>query len=208
MARSPSPLAGAGRLLVAGQRAVRNVVTDLRHGRIAAVVPGRHGATRNSDHRVLHAVFDRRVRAGDVVVDVGCGRGRVLAHLLRHHPGHRVVGIEIDRDLAATTARRLRRSPGCEVIAGDAVAALPGDATLLFLFNPFGREDVDRLRVALEARPVSDPPQRLLYSNPRHVDVFAASAAWRVERRSLGGGRLVPFHDLAVIDRTPPGPAS
>ncbi|QYG94254.1 methyltransferase domain-containing protein [Iamia sp. SCSIO 61187] len=191
----------ARRWLIAAFRSARNIATDLRHGQFTAAVPGRHGDTNNSDHKVLQAVFDQRVRPGDVIIDVGCGRGRVLAHLLRNHPGHRVVGIEIDHELAATTARRFADEALCEVIAGDAVAVLPDDATLLFLFNPFGEADIERLRVALEARPATQPPQRLLYSNPRHLGGFESSDAWTVRMNTLGGGRLVPFHDLAVIDR-------
>lgn len=71
----------ARRSLIAAFRSARNIATDLRHGEFTAAVPGRHGDTNNSDHKVLRAVFDQRVRPDDVIVDVGCGRGRVLAHL-------------------------------------------------------------------------------------------------------------------------------
>ena len=193
----------ARRWLIAAFRSARNIATDLRYGQFTAVVPGRHGDTNNSDHKVLEAVFEQQVRPGDVIVDVGCGRGRVLAHLLRYYPDHQVIGIEIDQGLAATTARRFRGEARCEVIAGDAVSVLPTDATLMFLFNPFGEDDIERLRATLEARPPTAPPQRLLYSNPRHLDGFDSSDAWSVRRKTLGGGRLVPFHDLAVVDRVP-----
>jgi len=148
-------------------------------------------------------VFDGRVRTDDVLVDLGCGRGRVLAYWARSFPDHRCVGIELDAALAASTQRRLGRRPNCTVIAGDAVDALPSDASLLFLFNPFGAPDVERLRTALEQRPQRKPPLRILYSNPRHLEGFEVSDRWTVEIVSLGGGSTVPYHDLAVIDRTP-----
>lgn len=176
-------------------------MTDLRLGRFTATLPFVHSGTRNSDHRVLRAVFTGNVRPGDVLVDMGCGRGRVLSHWLQHHPGHPVFGIELDTALAASTAARFAKFDGCQIIQGDAVSRLPSDATLLFLFNPFDRETVDRLRVELESRPMTDPPTRLLYSNPVHVEVFADSDVWSIEQRELGGGSVVPFHAVAVIDR-------
>ena len=162
--------------------------------------------TTNSDHHVLSQIFVGRVRPGDVLVDVGCGRGRVLSTWLRTLPDHQVVGIELDPKLAKGTARRFARHSRCRVIEGDAVAMLPPDGTLLFMFNPFNRATVARLRGALEARPPSQPPLRILYSNPRHVDLFEGRAGWAVERVGLGGGRLVPHHDLAVIDQIPLAP--
>lgn len=190
-----------GRYLISGARAVRNIATDVRCGHLMGRVPGVGAGSSNSDHQVLRGVFAGSIRPGDVLVDIGCGRGRVLAAWLRFHPAHDVVGIEVDRDLAAGTARRFRDEPRCRVIAGDAVVLLPADATLLFMFNPFARDTVERLCAQLAERPVTDPPLRILYSNPNHLAVFERSPAWRIERVRLGGGRLIPHHDLAVVDR-------
>lgn len=193
--------AAAARTGVHVGRALRNIAIDLRRGEVMGRAPLVGAGTTNSDHRVLSETFGGRVRPGDVLVDIGCGRGRVLSTWLRSFPGHAVVGIELDPRLAAGTAKRFARHHRCRVIAGDAVDALPDDGTLLFMFNPFDRETVLRLRDVLEARPRSEPPLRILYSNPRHADLFDDRAGWTVERIGLGGGRLVPHHDLAVIDQ-------
>lgn len=188
------------RVAVQVARALRNVATDLRHGEWLGRPPVVGAGTTNSDHRVLAQVFDGRVRDRDVLVDLGCGRGRVLSTWLRAFPGRRAIGVEIDPKLAARTGRRFADSADCLVVQGDAVTALPPEGTLLYMFNPFDRPTVERLRDALEARAPSNPPLRILYSNPRHADLFEGRPGWVVAQFRLGGGRLVPHHDLVVID--------
>lgn len=189
------------RVAVQVGRALRNVATDLRHGEWLGRPPVVGAGTTNSDHRVLAQTFDGRVRDRDVLVDLGCGRGRVLSSWLRAYPGRRIIGVEIDPKLAARTRRRFADRPDCVVVEGDAVTALPPDGTLLYMFNPFDRPTVEWLRDALEGRPPSDPPLRILYSNPRHADLFEGRPGWTVAQFRLGGGHLVPHHDLVVIDQ-------
>ena len=186
-------------------RAARNAVLDLRWGAPLAGGWRRPGvgsvAHENSDHVALRRIFRHRVRQRDVLVDIGCGRGRVLNHWLSYHPGHRMVGIEMDTELAARTAHRLRGQPDSTVLAGDAIELLPDDGTLFFMYNPFGAPQVDALRKRLEAMPARSPAIRLLYHHPKHLEVFEDRDRWRIETVSLGGGRSAPYDDLAVIDR-------
>jgi hypothetical protein len=184
----------AARAVIVG-RAVRNVLTDFTYGHIMAAGPD------NSDYLALEEMFAGRVRDGDVLVDVGCGRGRVLAKWLRRYPGHQVIGIELNEQRAAKTRRRFRREARCTVISGDAIASLPENATLLFLFNPFDRDGSLRMRDALANRPPVQPPLRLLYTNPEFVDQFENNPDWITERVPIGSSELVPHHDLVVIDR-------
>jgi cyclopropane fatty-acyl-phospholipid synthase-like methyltransferase len=57
--------------------------------------------------------------AGDPVLDLGCGTGRVALHLARH--GHEVHGLDLEPALTEELARR-----GAET--GEAVTAQAGDA--------------------------------------------------------------------------------
>jgi precorrin-6B methylase 2 len=80
----------------------------------------------------------------DLVVDIGCGDGRVLIEAVRHF-GCRARGIEIDPVLAAVARTRVDEaglSDRIEVIEGDAsaddpqIATLLADATVVFTFLP------------------------------------------------------------------------
>jgi SAM-dependent methyltransferase len=56
-------------------------------------------------------------RAGDPVLELGCGTGRVALHLARR--GHRVFGVDRDPDLTAVLAARAEDLP-VEALAADA----------------------------------------------------------------------------------------
>jgi hypothetical protein len=188
---------------MSGRRArrLRNLMFDLRTGHVlagnrASRHPSAHDVV-NTDVTALERIFDGRVRDGDVLVDVGCGKGRVLSWWASTFPGSRLVGLELDEQVAEETRRRVQRNSQTTVIAGDAIANLPADGTLFYLHNPFGEATVRGFAQRLaELRP-GMAGIRILYYNPLHADVFEDDPAWSVERVSIGAER---FHALCVIE--------
>lgn len=100
-----------------------------------------------------------------VLLDYGCGKGRVLAVASRAQ-FQRVVGIELSTylaDIARDNLGRLAKRFACcpsEVITGDATSYdLPDDVTAIFLFNPFKGEVlksvVRKIEQSLQRRPRS-----------------------------------------------------
>jgi hypothetical protein len=158
---------------------VRNAIRDLRYGALlGGTVRSRYehlGAhdVGNADYDDLAILFAAaEVRADDVIVDVGAGKGRAINWLLRHHPGARVVGIELDPEICAATARRLRKYRQVEIVCGDAIELLPADGTLFYLFNPFGAEVMARFRDALVERRAGRGRTRVVYYNVKALDLF------------------------------------
>lgn len=206
-----------GSVLAAIAGGARNIVADLRVGGFFAGEflrrddrpENRHRG--NSDHAALRQIFQERVRPDDVLVDVGCGAGRVIAVWRRMFPAHRLVGIELNLELAARVRRRFRDSDRVEIVGGDAVANLPDDGTLFYLFNPLGRAGIVRLEARLHRRALADHRVRVLYHNPKHLDVFADSGRWEsavVELQSPRGARLHPLAVVSPRDRVPGAPGS
>ena len=76
-------------------------------------------------HRLTryHDFFVGRLRAGERVLDVGCGTGALAADMAER-AGVTVVGIELDRE-RLETARRTNAHPRVEYRAGDATRDLP-----------------------------------------------------------------------------------
>jgi hypothetical protein len=122
----------------------------------------------------------------------------VINYWLARGLSNRIVGVELDPDIAARTRCRLRRHPQVEIVSGDAVSLTPADATVCFLFNPFGSAVLRRWHDAVLARASGDR-LTVVYVHPLHVDVFRASPRWSVRVR---GG--VGFGDVAVIRLLPP----
>jgi 23S rRNA (adenine-N6)-dimethyltransferase len=77
------------------------------------------------------------VGAGDLVVDVGAGRGPISDALLAR--GARVVAVEVDRARAAVLAERYAAEPRARVVAGDALRVpMPGRPYAVVANPPFG----------------------------------------------------------------------
>jgi SAM-dependent methyltransferase len=153
----------------------RNMAMDLRYGALlSGTIKSRHrGASNvaNSQYSVLPPIFDGRVGPDDVLVDVGCGKGRVINWWLSRGLRNRIVGIELEPDVASATARRLRRFPNVSIVNEDAVEWLPDDATVVYMYSPFSRDLMARFKEHVAQRFVGKG-LTMLYLNPAFVDVF------------------------------------
>lgn len=168
---------------------VRNAIRDLRYGALlGGTVRSRYehlGAhdVGNADYDDLAILFAAaEVAPDDVIVDVGAGKGRAVNWLLRHHPGNRVVGIELDPEICAATARRLRKHPQVEIVCGDAIELLPADGTLFYLFNPFEADVMARFRDTLAERRAGRGRTRIVYYNVKALDLFEDDPRFAVRR--------------------------
>ena len=73
-----------------------------------------------------------------MIVDVGCRQGpRDQLVPLAVPATTAIVGIELDPEVCARTAKRLRKHANVTVLCGDATELLPEDGTVFYLFNPF-----------------------------------------------------------------------
>jgi precorrin-6B methylase 2 len=82
-----------------------------------------------------------RIADHDVVMDIGCGMGRVLCVFARRRL-KKCIGIEFSGELAGIAERnaralRGRRAP-IEIRIGDAAEADYTEGTIFWIYNPFG----------------------------------------------------------------------
>lgn len=86
------------------------------------------------------------IEPSDTFVDIGCGKGRILCCAARY-PCQRVIGVDLSPDLCAqarVNAVRVRgRKSPVLVHEGGADAFDYGDATVCYLFSPFGAATLD-----------------------------------------------------------------
>jgi hypothetical protein len=163
---------------------VRNAVRDLRYGKpLGGTTRTRYahlGASDvgNADYGDLALLFaDISIGPSDVIVDVGCGKGRSINWFLGRYPGRRIVGIELDPDICAATAKRLRRHRNVTILCGDATAQLPAHGTLFYLFNPFDESVMRRFAQAMLDR---DAPATIVYMNAKHAAAFRGDPRFTV----------------------------
>jgi SAM-dependent methyltransferase len=193
----------ASRRLVLARRMATSTLLDLRYGGLLRGVVetrfGDRGATHttNTPYDVLAASFrPGDIQASDVLVDVGCGKGRVINWWLASGHRNRIIGIELDPEVAARTRHRLRRHRNVSIICGDAVDELPDDGSLYYLYNPFKAPVVRAFRDRLAE--VSRGGTRIYYYHPRHLALFESDQRWTISDRRVVN-RASPAIDLAVI---------
>lgn len=125
--------------------------------------------------------------AGVEFIDLGCGKGRVLA-AAGAFPFARVTGIEIAPGLARIAEHNLDRlraagavPAGSRIVEGDATRPALSPGAVLFLYNPFGADLVGQLVDHLERHLAKAAGGKLwvVCYNPVHAAVFDASPALR-----------------------------
>ena len=118
--------------------------------------------------RILRAL-DVRPGSREVLVDFGCGKGRVLAMAARL-PFARLVGVERSPRLAADTrhnvdrARRRGASAPVDVVTADAaVYEVPDETTIVYFASPFSGHVLDAVLQNVSASLTRDPrPLRIV----------------------------------------------
>jgi len=142
----------------------------------------RHGERyQPSDPRVLidAITFAGLAPADHHFIDLGCGKGRML--IVAAELGFRsCVGVEFAAELAEVAARNVAASgfTTIDIVHGDAGDyAFPAEPFVLYLFNPFAKQVMERVRDNLAKLPRAD--YCIIYKNARERPLFDAMPTLR-----------------------------
>jgi SAM-dependent methyltransferase len=126
----------------------------------------------------LHELFKRiSISSTDVLVDVGCGEGRVLNFWLSLGLKNKLVGIEINETVARDAVRRYRNRSNVQIICGNAIANVSiCGGTIFYLFDPFSEAMFAEFERAVRGSNV-----RIIYCNPQAVKVFE-NGQWDIQK--------------------------
>lgn len=134
------------------------------------------------------------VARGDLVVELGAGRGALTRPLLDR--GANVVAVELDPAWVAALRRDLGGRPGLHVVAGDALEVTLPTAPFRVVANPpFGATTAILRRLLGGAAPLIDATLLLQLETARRISGDPA-----VGRFSLS---WAPWFELTVHDRVP-----
>ena len=127
-------------------------------------------------------------------LDIGCGKGRVVAQAARR-PFGRVLGVELSAELAHSAESLLehergrRRCGEVEIVVADVTAwAMPDDVTVAYVYNALGGSALIAMLDRI-AESVDRAPRRLLllYANPIHEAAVLDHPRFELHERR--GGR-------------------
>lgn len=135
----------------------------------------RYEATSHMYDRTLKGFLRKQDHADDRIIDVGCGKGRMLV-FFNALGFSKADGLEYSPELSETARKNMKTlCLPCEIFTGDAAEFDGYDAyNWFYLFNPFGRDImlrfIGRLKESLRRN-----PRRItiLYTNPKGESLFA-----------------------------------
>jgi len=155
--------------MVQRPRAAGQIVGEIRDSHMYGPVrvANAHAALRDLPIRTIHG--GSKNYSEYTFIDVGSGKGRVL-FVAAEYPFRKVIGVEFSNALHEDAVANLkrykfsrRRCADIEPVHADAREfEFPNDNLVIFLFNPFGAEVMERMLENLE---------RSLEKHPRHVIV-------------------------------------
>jgi hypothetical protein len=149
----------------------------------------------HTDYHVLRDIFAQvPVAKNDVLVDIGCGEGRVLNFWLSQGWKNPMIGIEVVEAVAEQTRKRYRQYPNVSIVTGDALANLPYNGTLFFLYNPFSEKMVAQFEAAV--RPLN---ARIVYHQNNYMAPFDSNL-WRIEPIP-SKGKIYKFQAALITKR-------
>ena len=103
-----------------------------------------HGATgsQSASYPGLDVVLkDLVLTPDDSFIDIGCGKGRVLAYLLsKGYTRCRLTGVEINPQVAAIARSWSSKYKNVEIVEGDAFGLDFNDYKVLFMYRPMDRD--------------------------------------------------------------------
>jgi SAM-dependent methyltransferase len=152
-------------------------------------------STQSTEYLQLRILFGSTrvpITDDDVLVDVGCGRGRVINYWLMSGHRNRMVGIEIDEEITRFARHRLRKHSNVTILAGDAIALLPADATKFYLWNPFRTEMARRFKGRLMEVYGRRGNVTIIYYNCEAIRAFEGDPDWLIERLESEPGLAFP----------------
>lgn len=138
--------------------------------------------TQSAEYLALFHAFRRiKINKSDVIVDVGCGKGRAILWVLKHYKADKIYGIELNDEVAEETAKRLEKYDKVTIIHGDAIENIPPEATIFYLYNPFIGTILKKFKLKLEAQFYQKKSITIVYHNPIYLKVFLKDPKWTVE---------------------------
>lgn len=157
--------------------------------------------TSSSFYFVLSRLFkEYPVKDTDVLVDVGCGKGRVINWWLHKGYKNRIIGIELDEIIAAKTKRVFGNYKNVEILCGNAVDNIPNDGTIFYVYNPFNGSVMKEFNNRLKQKCTRRDEIRIYYVNCEFLDAFKGDPDWMIYTncQTIKNDPAWPFQDLDI----------
>ncbi len=179
-----------------------DLIKDIKKGRffVETKVKSKNDLYHNvesSDYVAIEYIFKNIIKpsSSDIIVDVGCGTGRVIEWLYNNVEYKKIIGYEVERKTANNVAKRFSEKRDIYVHNKDIFDCFPVDANIFYLYNPFPEKSVVKFVEFITKLYVSDI--EIVYYNPVYINVFTDNAFYEIKEIEIADG--VPW--VAIIHK-------
>lgn len=152
-----------------------------------------HGAveTVSTPYGTLEVVFGPEAfTQDDVLLDAGCGLGRPIAYLLDSGFSGKLVGAELNPDVARKAQEWTRGHEGVQIVCADVFDLDVRPYTKFFMWYSMDVDVLERFVAKIEHETVR--PVRFYYVGNAGQEAFANRAHWKLSRE----GRVYRVHGI------------
>ena len=178
---------------ICGQSLVEYVPSIFRDDENGVGGTGSHA----SPYCVLECIFSHvTLTASDTLMDVGCGKGRILAFLVKEHCPCQIYGVEHNPEVARLAAQWSERYEQVHIIQGDAFQLDYNPFTVLTLARPFLPKTFLSFVEQLEAT-LTHPVTLIYYEDQESSYLLRKRSGWRMLFREkvarIRGVKIAPW---------------
>ncbi len=154
--------------------AIENRIFDILYARkfLTRKTPAiQHGCkdTVSTDWYSLVSIFKLiEVDKSEVLIDIGCGLGRVLIFWSKKYPSNRIVGYELNPIVFRECKNILTKK--AEIYCRNVLLEEKIYGDLFFLFNPFGEKELLKFTKKIIQ---SNKKFKIVYFYPVHIDALS-----------------------------------
>lgn len=155
-------------------------------------------ATQSTDYHALASVFKEvEIKQSDVLVDVGCGKGRVILWWIKNNIKNLIIGVELDSDIAESTSKNLSKYNNVKILNQNIINNVPEIGTIYYLYNPFDYNVLEKFKREVFLK--SGDRLIIVYYNCQHIHIFENDDRWTVFRKKISVARLGADVNWALI---------
>ncbi len=128
--------------------------------------------TVSTNYEELEVIFFEHLslKDDDVIIDVGCGKGRVFNYLLYKGLKNKMIGYEINPAVGNKTQKRLSCFKNVEIRCENIFDDFPQQGNIFYLYNPFKEAMITAFMTQILK--IADRDPVIIYNNPVHLDIF------------------------------------
>ena len=159
-----------------------------------------HGATgsTSTEYSVLKDIIDvNKLNENSKFIDVGCGKGRVLASLLHRKVTCSLVGIELNEEVADIAKSWSKDYPNVEIRCQNAFDLDMNEYTDIFLARPFELDVFKEFLKKME-QDIKHEVRVYMYVDQFYGDIVDERPGWELEKR-----RIAYFRKGFYVNLTP-----